>query len=311
MYRRNESLMAQQIQFVVSDVDGTLIYKGEPFNGTRFPVMLDTLARRGIPFAVATGRHFRELEGLFGRQNVRRIACVCCHGAYTVERGVLTDAKVISRHDAEALAAYAESSGLAVEIHTFETTYLIGGNFAFRSKERTRLRSVTEIRRTAEIPTGSAIFEVSLYAGVGHSFGHSMNPGASRAEPGLPMNAGTGCGPQHSGQSFSARAAFSPAAVPAFSAAPLPSSVVCPYTARGIAEYTAAGVSKLDAVRALARRQGAALPNLLFFGDGPNDAPLIGACGVSYTTYCADRAVFPLTKNHTRDVIGTIIRLFH
>ena len=56
-------------KMVVSDVDGTLIYKGEHLNTARFPVMLGRLNDLSSPFAVATGRHYRELAAMF-RENL-------------------------------------------------------------------------------------------------------------------------------------------------------------------------------------------------------------------------------------------------
>ena len=71
------------VKLVVSDVDGTLIYKGSYLNTARFPVMLKNLGDLNIPFCVATGRHYRELKKLFGNY-CDTVLCVCCDGAYAV-----------------------------------------------------------------------------------------------------------------------------------------------------------------------------------------------------------------------------------
>ena len=81
------------------------------------------------------------------------------------------------------------------------------------------------------------------------------------------------------------------------------------YRATGICEYVNSRASKYDAVKMLASLFSVSEKEIMFFGDGENDRELIEKCGVSYTTYCADKKVFALTSNHTRDCIGTIIRL--
>ncbi len=81
------------------------------------------------------------------------------------------------------------------------------------------------------------------------------------------------------------------------------------YFSNDIAEYVSDKATKLSGVNILCSHFSTNISNVTYFGDSENDRDVLRACPNSYTTYCADKTTFQITKNHTRDVIGTIIRL--
>lgn len=244
-------------KMVVSDVDGTLIYKNAHLNTARFPVMLSKLSDLSIPFAVATGRHYRELEQLFG-ENLR-FPCVCCDGAYVMVLGNKVYSLPVGNNALEYFESVADEKSIAVEFHSVGTTYLLGGSSLLLAKEKRRLGDATVKKISARREIDSEIYFVSVY-------GRKAN--------------------------------LTP-----------PHMTRVSYSAPGISEFTNAEASKYRAVTELAKYLGLCEKDILFFGDGENDRGLIENCAISYTAYCADKSVFSLTPHHTRDVIGTVIRL--
>ncbi len=241
------------VRCVISDVDGSLIYKGSHLNTARLPVMLKKLESLNIPFAVATGRNYCELKKLFG-QYEKDIVCICSDGAYTVKNGCTLTSSPINE---KCFNQFLVSSTTSVVFHSIVKSYFYGSNtMAFR-KEQAKLGNVIKITSTEDI--ASDIFKISIY-------GDTRDIVASEE------------------------------------------TRLC-YSSRGIKEYVSRKATKLFAAKTLCEGAGIPLSDVLFFGDGENDKDLILNCGTSFTTYCADRSVFGLTSNHTRDVIGTTIRL--
>lgn len=244
------------VKFVVSDIDGTLIYKGSHLNTARFPLMLEKLNALGIPFAVATGRHYSEIKKLFGTYE-QNITCICCNGAYAVKNGATIVANPIMPTAAKSITDSLLSKKTSLVFHSIGNSYFLGDNSLVFRKEQGRLSDLCKITDVSEIKKD--IFQISAYGEIKY----------------IPMQ----------------------------------EDIRISYSSRGIAEYVSSAASKFNTVKTLCETGGTPLSDILFFGDGENDAELIKACGLSYTTYCADRPVFSLTKNHTRDVIGTTIRL--
>ena len=86
-------------------------------------------------------------------------------------------------------------------------------------------------------------------------------------------------------------------------------SVRLSYASRGIYEFVSDKASKYSAAAAILAERGETFENLFYFGDGENDAELLKSSGRSFTPYGTSPHVFSLSVEHTRDVIGTIIRL--
>ena len=242
---------------VISDVDGTLVYKGSAFNAPRFPALLNKLQNCGAFFGVATGRCRTELVPLIG-SHFSSIDAVCCDGACLYEKGRLIYGSPIGT---ETLAEATEplfARGIPFELHAAEKTYLFGAPFVLTSKET---------RRLSDVAAANDLHAV--------------------------------CEPIYKLAVYSDRKEFLPRV----------SSLRLSYSAPDIREYVNAAATKYSAVCFLLNRNGLSLSDLIYFGDGDNDAELLKNCGRAFTPYCASAHIFPLAREHTRDVIGTVIRL--
>lgn len=74
------------IKLVVSDLDGTLLMKGEEALKKEVFDMLHLLREKEILFAVASGRSYEELKGFFGRASYDMIF-ICENGALVLYQG--------------------------------------------------------------------------------------------------------------------------------------------------------------------------------------------------------------------------------
>lgn len=243
-------------KIVVSDVDGTLIYKGASFNRARFPLMLERLACRGIPFAVCSGRSYAELSSVLSPFTDDLFA-VACDGACTYEKGILIDGRPIEPQLLSSLVFFHKDHGCATELHAADTVYMTDAPFALYSSESRRLKKTVRVESIESI--SEPIYKATFYGRVSDLFSASV----------LRLS----------------------------------------YRSNGVTEYVDAASSKCAAVRSLLSRLNLSFDELLYFGDGKNDAELLSLAGNAYTTYCADPAVFSLADRHTRDVIGTLIHL--
>jgi Cof subfamily protein (haloacid dehalogenase superfamily) len=244
------------IKFIVSDLDGTLIYKGSHLNTARLPLMQKKLDSLNIPFAIATGRHYREIKKLFGEFE-KDIFCICCEGAYAVKNGNTLLANTIKKDTVRYFFDSLSKENVSVEFHSINCSYILNPTPLLLSKEKSRLGNIIPVSDINEIK--SDIFMISVY-------GNIKNFKADNK------------------------------------------TRIC-YSSATITEFVSHDATKYSSVKQICQSFGFDLSETLFFGDGENDAELLKSCGSSFTTYCADKEVFSLTSNHTRDVIGTIIRL--
>lgn len=74
------------IRMIASDVDGTLLQKGETKIRKEVFDVIDELDKRNVLFVVASGRPYCELKHLF-EPVMDKIALVCCDGALAVYHG--------------------------------------------------------------------------------------------------------------------------------------------------------------------------------------------------------------------------------
>ena len=78
------------IKLIVSDLDGTLLDSNKQLPRDFFPTF-DELERRGITFAVASGRTYSAVEHLFPEEYRGRITFICDNGACLFQREELTE----------------------------------------------------------------------------------------------------------------------------------------------------------------------------------------------------------------------------
>ncbi len=90
------------IKLILSDVDGTLLRRGEGAFDERVFEVIEGLHARGIRFAAASGRGYADLNRLFAP--VRdKMAFVCSDGAMTISDGEVLEINSMDRTDVKAL----------------------------------------------------------------------------------------------------------------------------------------------------------------------------------------------------------------
>ena len=84
------------IKLIASDLDGTLLDSGKKLPSDFFEVF-DELERRGITFAVASGRTYSAVEHLFPEEYRGRLTYICDNGACTYQGERLTEVFPLDR----------------------------------------------------------------------------------------------------------------------------------------------------------------------------------------------------------------------
>lgn len=249
---------------IISDIDGTLIYRGHSLNKTRLPLMLEKLNSANIAFCLSTGRTQNDVRALIGDLS-QGIYISSCDGALTT-----LDERIISEYPindccVEFFFAFTRTvtdtrthspSYFGIELHGLYNSYICTSSSALFHKEKARLKNLVKINEISQV--NEKIYKVSLYG------------------KNIPTS---------------------------------PESVRLCYSGNGIYEYVDRSATKLQSAKDLSEHLSSSLDNFIAFGDSENDLTLLTACGKSYSTYCASRDVFKRVCNHTRDVIGTVIRL--
>lgn len=84
------------IKLIITDLDGTLL-SGEKHIPDDFDEVLEKLHRKGIIFAVATGRNFEGIRRFF-QDKIEKLYFICDNGAYIMEKGKVTKCTVIDKN---------------------------------------------------------------------------------------------------------------------------------------------------------------------------------------------------------------------
>lgn len=74
------------VKIIISDVDGTLLKKGETVLDSRILLAIQQHIEKGTIFAVASGRSYGSLEKLFA-PFADKLYFICCDGGVTVHKG--------------------------------------------------------------------------------------------------------------------------------------------------------------------------------------------------------------------------------
>lgn len=98
------------IKLIVSDLDGTLLSSDKKLPSDFFEVF-DELERRGIAFAVASGRTYSAVDHLFPEEYRRKILFICDNGACTYHSEKLTHVFPLDRATFEELLDACERIG--------------------------------------------------------------------------------------------------------------------------------------------------------------------------------------------------------
>ncbi|MCI5578957.1 MAG: Cof-type HAD-IIB family hydrolase [Oscillospiraceae bacterium] len=90
------------IKLIASDLDGTLLDDNKNLPSDFFET-LDELEKRGITFAVASGRTYTAADHLFPEEYRKKIAFICDNGACTYLNGKITHVSPLDRKTFEEL----------------------------------------------------------------------------------------------------------------------------------------------------------------------------------------------------------------
>ncbi len=248
--------------FIVSDVDGTLIYKNQHLNKAGLKKMLALSKKKQIPFAVASGRTYTELQKIFkGFEN--DLIFICFNGALCVCGGnVLFSHPIDRQHIRSFFDNFSRSSDTcAIEFCGMSKSFMFSDFYSVLAKERAKFGENLKIIQNFD-QIDEKIYKICLFKNRSQKIFE---------QEGLYIS----------------------------------------YFSDNLCEFVRENVSKYFSVEELCSSISVPMNKVTAFGDSENDRTLLENAGVSYTTYCAEKGIFKLTKLHTRDCIGTITRLLH
>ena len=149
------------IKLIVSDLDGTLLPKGETeIDGKTFE-MLSKAAKRGVAFAVASGRAYHELKRFFRHADCD-IYYIASDGALTVFREQSLFAHEIPKTFLPRIAFAARQRGLAAVFIGKYLSYYADASVSFAQRfHRERHQHVLKVDSLSEIR--EPVFKISFY----------------------------------------------------------------------------------------------------------------------------------------------------
>ena len=230
------------VKLILSDVDGTLLARGEgAFDDSVFEV-IDRLYERGIHFAAASGRGYSDLHRLFAP--VRdKMAFVCSDGAMTISDGKILDINSMNKNDVTALAEDITcSEGCEFLLYGREKLYISPKTEKYRgfivNRYRDSISFVDSVKDVGKIEDD--FLKLSVYA----------------------INGVDSC------SSY-----FKDNWMDTFELV---------YNANNWMEFVAKGISKVSGVEALCRKYSIDMDEVMAFGDGGNDIKLLGTVAYGY-----------------------------
>ena len=118
------------IKLIVSDVDGTILKKGETEVSTAVFEAIEKLKAAGKKVAVASGRTYGSMEKLFAPVK-KDLYFICCDGAVTIINDKVVYCKQMSAGDIMSLLRRPEYDGCGVMLCTPKMSYVIRGSEDF------------------------------------------------------------------------------------------------------------------------------------------------------------------------------------
>lgn len=256
------------VKLILSDVDGTLLARGEgAFDDSVFEV-IDRLYERGIHFAAASGRGYSDLHRLFAP--VRdKMAFVCSDGAMTISDGKILDINSMNKNDVTALAEDITcSEGCEFLLYGREKLYISPKTEKYRGFIANRYRdSISFLDSVKDVGKIEDDFlKLSVYA----------------------INGVDSC-----------NSYFKDNWMDTFELV---------YNSNNWMEFVAKGISKVSGVEALCRKYSIDMDEVMAFGDGGNDIKLLGTVAYGYAMDYAPEMVKAAAGYVTDDVMETIRR---
>ena len=148
------------VKLLISDVDGTLLGKNEQSVSPAIIKQIAALLARGCQVAVASGRTYHSLTGLF-RELADRLFFIPCDGALCISNGKTLYHRPIPSEDIRRALTVARNEGLSLLLCSADHGYALG-NQAFCEKlknENTEL--FTPISSLGEIR--SPVYKLAFY----------------------------------------------------------------------------------------------------------------------------------------------------
>lgn len=256
------------VKLILSDVDGTLLARGEgAFDGSVFEV-IDRLYERGIHFAAASGRGYSDLNRLFAPVK-DKMAFVCSDGAMTISDGKVLDIHSMDRGNVKALADDAmDREGCEFLLYGRRKLYICPKLSDYRDFIVNRYRDSVVIMDSIDAVDSmdEDFLKLSVYVknGVGVCNGYFEENWADTFE--------------------------------------------LVYNANSWMEFVARGVSKVTGVEALCSKYSIGMDEVMAFGDGGNDIKLLGTVAYGYAMDYAPDPVKAAAGYVTDDVMETIRR---
>jgi Cof subfamily protein (haloacid dehalogenase superfamily) len=152
------------MRLVITDMDGTLLAPDGAIPDAFWPLLTE-LDRRGIVFAVASGRQYETLRGLFGPASAR-IAFVAENGAHVVRAGGEVRVAALPRDVADRLVDSVRELSTQRDIGLVwcgrHSAYIERGDEAFVREAAVfydRLERVDDLHEVTDVPLKFAAFD--------------------------------------------------------------------------------------------------------------------------------------------------------
>ncbi len=114
------------IKLFISDVDGTLVPRGERIIPEELRRAVGRLISSGVRFAVASGRTYHSLSSLFGEYS-DEIYYICCDGAVCVQAGKTLYRRPISEENVRRAFLTAKEQGSSLLLSSDRDGYALDG----------------------------------------------------------------------------------------------------------------------------------------------------------------------------------------
>lgn len=236
--------------------------------------MLDTTRRRGIPFAIASGRTYGELKTIFAK-HADRLLFIPLDGALALAGGELLCGFPLTLSDiADTPALLSRTDVRGIAYCTRDTVYLYAKDETLLHTENTRLGDGLRVLMQKQGGEVQPLPDVPIYKIVVYK-----KRGAYRA-PDTPIA--------------------------------VPPGLRAVYDTEAHLELVRADVSKRRAAEVLTEALHISPADLLVYGDGENDRALLtyvkDAGGRAVTMYGAKHNLFSITPYHTKNVADSVLR---
>lgn len=147
------------IKLIASDIDGTLL-DDEKNLPSDFAEVLDMLGKKGITFAISSGRSYAALAKQFS-SIADRICFICDNGAYIVDKGELVSRSVIPHETVMRIINVCDENGLTPLLCAENGTYYSSHSLEYANevaKYYNNTKYLTDLRKCDD-----SVFKIAVY----------------------------------------------------------------------------------------------------------------------------------------------------